>query len=105
MITRAINHLFSHFERGNKAQRHIQRIEAKADYIFRDVCGYHLEVSGRLSPSQLAYVFLPDSQTASEAWAKLRSLNKNMQYSLIVLWLWAGESGKHIDFTVFPQFA
>lgn len=105
LISKAINYIISYLSQGNRTHRQLQCIESKATHFFREISGYHLSQSERLSHSQLEEVFLPESQGVGSAWNKLCNLKKDMRYSAILLWIWAGEHGKRITFTGFPQFS
>lgn len=103
LLEKLINEIVSHFEQGNKTHRKLKRIELKSIRVFRDIQGYYLDNDARLSNAQLEKVFLPESQNVGEAWDKLRSLDKDKRYSLLLLLVWASECGKPADFPDFPQ--
>lgn len=103
LIGKLINGIVSYFEQGNKTHRKLKRIDSKAICVFRDVLGYYLEDSARLNNAQLEEVFLPESQSADEAWRKLCNLNKDKRYSILLLLIWGCEYAKPINFADFPR--
>lgn len=93
----------SYLSQGNKRVRQLLRMDKKAQRGVRQFAGYRLKCDECLTSAQLTYVFLPDSQSTAEAYAKLVSLGKDEKYSLLLLWCWATELGKTSCFISLPE--
>ena len=103
LFKQALDFITSYFAQGNKRSRQRQSMEKKALQGLRQFAGYTLHDNERLTSAELDYVFLPDSQSTAEAYAKLVSLQKDEKYSLLLLWCWAAEHGKTCRFIRPPR--
>ena len=103
LFGQCFSYITSYFSQGNKRVRQLLRMDKKAQRGVRQFAGYTLDCGECLTSAQLIYVFLPDSQSTAEAYAKLVSLGKNEKYSVLLLWCWATELGKTSSFISPPQ--